>query len=1717
MAGREFQMAFSIGARLQGQFGSAFKSAQSSVVALQSKIESLNKKQGDINAYTQQQAAVEKTRSKLELLQKQYDNVKNAMGKNGEANVDLQNKELRLRQQIESKNESLTKGEQKLQSMGNALNQAGVDTNNLAQESQKLSSQLETLKSEQEQAAQASEEMGHSMADSANAVAELAAAAGMIKVLQTGYEIMKECSQAAIEYESSMAAVKRTVGGSDTFLRELGDSFKELSTTIPISSGELAGIATTAGQLGIAQENVESFTTVMAKLATTTDLSADSAATMLAQFANITGLTDYERLGSVVAELGDATATTASKVVEMSQGMAASASQAGMSSVDIMAISAALGSLGIEAQAGSTSMSTLISTLYKAVETGEGLSEFASIANMTADQFKQAWGDNAVGALNSFIQGLNDTERNGKSAIVVLDELGITNVRQTKAILGLASAGNLLSNTLAQAGNAWNQNTALAAKASVMYETTEARLTMLNNATNNLKIAVGDALTPAIGASASALTELLKPITQFIQKNPAVIRAITAGVGVIALATAGVTGYAAVVRIATKLNGLFAASMTASLGPIMAITAGIAGVVAVAILLADAFKSNKESMEDLDKEFDDLNLEFRKQGEIRSLCAEYRNLKNELSSTTSVAQELDGVDVTTITLKAILKKEGFTNEDDIAVVTSFYNQIHTKTGFMLQILHLDGAEEVTKENLEKITDLGAKIASGEGALKQELSVLGADQVTESSLAAIKSLGSSVKSGTYKLLQTLGFKNPDQVTSADAALIVEMAAAVANGTGSLQQLLSLTGVETVSDDGIAKIKSLAAAIVNDAGILSQKLNLSDEDNVTFADILRISAMAAAIADDEGSLRQTLSLIGAKDITDEDIGKIVSLSDNIKSAFGVIWQKLGIEGVEKITDDDIEKIGSLHKSIADKKGELEQILKINGADQVTDESISAIVNLGDNIKKDSGVLLQVLGVTGADKITDDTLGKIQGLAAQIKTDNGKLTETLAVYGFEKYEQLKQACDLADKVKNADYQSNLGLTVDVTNAEQLSQLMSALQSEAAELKEKAETSKADLEAAKTDLAELERREGELENRLSGAKTESGKSVLQQQIEDQMAVIGKQKEKVSELETAYTEVAAQYTLTQAAAEELAAKEQRLADVKAQLSEATGGVISATASETEELEKQLQVQEKLAESRQAEIRQKVRSNATEQAKQYAEAIRTAASNQKALDNAVQQSARYQDYLHSGADGMKQAIYDAQAALIAIGREQGGIDWNTDEARAYAQQISEIWQLATGQGYDVRGRFVSLGYELERVDWSYIYENYDKLAISTAQYQQAVDEANAVQKMFIDNLVSGVQEGSMTMEDIETLLHNAFSDTANGAEIAEEAILQVKAALEDVQEAAAETGTDIPASAAEVNAAIQPILDNMTKLSEAYAEAYDAAYKSMGGQFKLFEKAPEVTKASMDEMIEGLKSQAQYMAEYTANLQELQGKGLNKELLASLSDGSAESAAAVAAMVDDIANNGSQKLDELNAAFESVQKGKDAFASTVAEMETDFAAKMQQLSVELAATVNTMDMSSEAASAGAATVQAFADGAKGKVSAVTAAFKAVADAAAAIFNFKIGGHAAGTESAERGFAWVGERGPELMWFNGGEQVMNAQDSRNFVRQATNNAEPVQAITDRRDSNYHIEVKPEFNITGGGNTADMETIMQQQTERMREMVEEVLSDIESDHVRSVYTK
>ena len=290
--------------------------------------------------------------------------------------------------------------------------------------------------------------------------------------------------KAAIDFESSFAGVIKTVDdAADSMGRltpvgeELKQSFRDLALEIPVSANELAGIGEVAGQLGIETQNIVGFTETMAKLGVTTNLSAEDAATALARLANVTGLpqTEFERLGSTVVALGNNLETTEAEIVMFGQRIAGAGAIVGLSEPQILAIGAAMSSVGIEAEAGGTAVQKALLTMNDAViEGGEELARFADVSGQSVEQFAAGWRDDAGAQFTAFVEGLS---AQGDRAGSVLTELIGADQRLQRAFLSLAQAGDLLSESMDLSADAWIENNALSKEAEIRFQTTSAQLT----------------------------------------------------------------------------------------------------------------------------------------------------------------------------------------------------------------------------------------------------------------------------------------------------------------------------------------------------------------------------------------------------------------------------------------------------------------------------------------------------------------------------------------------------------------------------------------------------------------------------------------------------------------------------------------------------------------------------------------------------------------------------------------------------------------------------------------------------------------------------------------------------------------------------------------------------------------------------------------------------------------------------------------------------------------------------------------------------------------------------------------------------------------------------------------------------------------------------------------------------------------------------------------
>lgn len=308
-------------------------------------------------------------------------------------------------------------------------------------------------------------------------------------------------AKSAIDFEDAFAGVEKTVDGTKEQMEELKQGIRDMAKEIPSSTTEISAVAEAAGQLGIKTEDILSFTRVMIDLGNSTNLSAEEAALSLAKFANITKMSakDYDKLGATIVDLGNNFKTTEADIVAMAQNLASAGTQVGMSQSDILSLATALSSVGLEAQAGGTAFSKALINMQLAVETNsKSLKDWADVAGMSVDDFSKLFKEDATKALQAFIEGLSKCGGETKSAIKVLDDMGITETRMRDALLRSANASETFTDAIKTGNKAWQDNTALTNEANKRYATLKSKIKMAISKLKDIAITLGDKLMPSI-------------------------------------------------------------------------------------------------------------------------------------------------------------------------------------------------------------------------------------------------------------------------------------------------------------------------------------------------------------------------------------------------------------------------------------------------------------------------------------------------------------------------------------------------------------------------------------------------------------------------------------------------------------------------------------------------------------------------------------------------------------------------------------------------------------------------------------------------------------------------------------------------------------------------------------------------------------------------------------------------------------------------------------------------------------------------------------------------------------------------------------------------------------------------------------------------------------------------------------------------------------------
>lgn len=375
------------------------------------------------------------------------------------------------------------------------------------------------------------------------------------------------------QQEKAYSSVERILAGDGLGTQEIENLRQELyalSETVPVAFSELSEIASFGAALDISANDLDEFSSVVARFTALTGTDAETAGKSLARIFQYTKESspslrqgeEFEQLGSAIVRLGNISISTEADVLQFAQAISPLGRRAGVSAEQVLAMATATSSFAsINVEGAGSAFSRVFAIIERSTAMGgEQLEAFAEMSGMSASQFQQAWGEDAGGAFNRVLEGLNKDIPN---LTLNMDELGIRNERDKRVIRALAINYKDYARYMDEANTSVAEGTYLGESYAFIADDLASKWQTFLNTLQNTGAAIGGVIAPAFSGLLAAVSGLLQGLGDFASSpfGGWVVR-IAAGIagmvaawaawrGAIALATASTLAF----RTATAFIG----------------------------------------------------------------------------------------------------------------------------------------------------------------------------------------------------------------------------------------------------------------------------------------------------------------------------------------------------------------------------------------------------------------------------------------------------------------------------------------------------------------------------------------------------------------------------------------------------------------------------------------------------------------------------------------------------------------------------------------------------------------------------------------------------------------------------------------------------------------------------------------------------------------------------------------------------------------------------------------------------------------------------------------------------------------------------------------------------------------------------------------------------------------------------------------------------------
>ena len=374
---------------------------------------------------------------------------------------------------------------------------------------------------------------------------------GAVTGIKATAGVVMGLAEEAIKFESAMADVKKAVDfESPDGLKNLQKDILEMTRTIPMAKEELAQIAASGGQLGVAEKDLKSFTETIAKMGVAFDMPAEQAGDSMAKLANVyqIPIAQIGKLGDAINHLSNSSPAKASDIVNALGRVGGVAKQFGLTELQTASLSNAFISLGKTPEVAGTAINGMLTKLMTADKQGKKFQAVLEGMGTDAKALKKAIAENGEQALMDFLRQIEKLPKENQMGALV-DLFGLEYADDVAALVGGLDTYKKSIDELKKAGKGGKPEFmgSMEKEFAARSATTENGLTLMKSGFAELKTVVGDRLLPVINKVSAFIGNLTHNLTDFAAKNPKVVDGLLLFGGVIAGLIIGFSAFTAVI------------------------------------------------------------------------------------------------------------------------------------------------------------------------------------------------------------------------------------------------------------------------------------------------------------------------------------------------------------------------------------------------------------------------------------------------------------------------------------------------------------------------------------------------------------------------------------------------------------------------------------------------------------------------------------------------------------------------------------------------------------------------------------------------------------------------------------------------------------------------------------------------------------------------------------------------------------------------------------------------------------------------------------------------------------------------------------------------------------------------------------------------------------------------------------------------------------------